>query len=144
MCPSTFIVYLVCTASMDSPCITISNSLHFYQGSRSYLNTFFINKHCKAWVDEAIHHRIQNDKNPIWTVLRWTNQFSTGYTWIAKQNPWILWVCMSFLRHFLWCVPCMDNNLISIISNSGFRRSPSVHLKLIQLFSSSPYGQNFY
>ena len=37
MGPSTFIVCMVCHTSMDSPCITISNFLHFYQGHRSYL-----------------------------------------------------------------------------------------------------------
>ncbi len=45
MGPSTFIVCMVCPACMDSPCITISNSLYFCQDPRSYLKCKLVSKY---------------------------------------------------------------------------------------------------
>ncbi len=91
---------------MDSPCITISNSLHFYQGHRSYL------KSKSSWTCTSV-------LTSNWPANLWANTHSQSLwydydcismKWLIESNLPLIQKCGFLWWRDSWCMSktCID------------------------------------
>ncbi len=69
---------------MDSPCIMISNSLHFYQGPRSYLNNLTTSI-------TLLNEVFSNSRQWYWTDARHTSPFIL-HTFLSVYSLHVQWL----------------------------------------------------
>ena len=101
------LVCMVCQASMDTPCISISNSLHFYQGPRSYLKTFIsCQKHSGKW--------------PSTTHFMW--HLCTGLRFI-KTHDCLGW---NFVLEYICMIHCVNLGTLFVTSSFKLQYDPTL------------------